>query len=280
MKSLLAVLTDTTQMTAHLASAAALARVHDAHLDVLALGVDATPVSYGEFGAAVVLVQEGVSRAEHLATALAAAAEKLLSAESPDLRWAVNRQIAQTGGISDVVGRSARLADLVIQPHPYGRGGNDHAQTVVEAALFQGRAPVLVLPDQMARPFATPKHVVVAWNQSTQAMVAIRAALPLLKQADAVNIAVIDPGAHDPERSDPGGALCQMLARHGVHSDVTILARTLPRTSDTLQRHLMDRGADLLVMGAYGHSRLREAIFGGVTRDMLEHCTIPVLMAH
>jgi nucleotide-binding universal stress UspA family protein len=111
-------------------------------------------------------------------------------------------------------------------------------------------------------------------------MVAVRRALPFLKQAQLVNIAVIDPPQHGPERSDPGGALCQMLVRHGVKAEVSVLARTMPRVSDMLNRHLRDLDADLLVMGAYGHSRFREAILGGATRNMLEMAEAPMLMAH
>ncbi len=104
--------------------------------------------------------------------------------------------------------------------------------------------------------------------------------MPFLRRAENVSIVVIDPPAHGPERSDPGGMLCQMLVRHGVHAEVTVLARTLPRVSDVLARHLRETNADLLVMGAYGHSRFREAILGGATRDMLEKAEIPVLLAH
>ena len=95
-----------------------------------------------------------------------------------------------------------------------------------------------------------------------------------------MNIAVIDPPQHGPERSDPGGMLCQMLVRHGVRAEVSVLAKTLPRISDVLARHVRDQNADLLVMGAYGHSRFREAILGGATRNMLEEAEVPVLMAH
>lgn len=95
-----------------------------------------------------------------------------------------------------------------------------------------------------------------------------------------VNLAIIDPPAHGPERSDPGGLLAQMLARHGVTADVSVLARTLPRTSDILTRHIKDQDADLLVMGAYGRSRLREAILGGATRDMMQQAECAVLMKH
>ena len=109
---------------------------------------------------------------------------------------------------------------------------------------------------------------------------AARRALPFLKRAELVTITVIDPPAHGPERSDPGGLLCQLLTRHGVKAEVQVLARTLPRISDVLARHCRDINADLLVMGAYGHSRFREAILGGATRNMLEQTEVPVFMAH
>jgi len=74
--------------------------------------------------------------------------------------------------------------------------------------------------------------------------------------------------------------LSQYLARHEVRVEIDVLSKTLPRISDVLMRHAVDVSADLMVMGAYGHSRFREAIFGGATRAMLEHATLPVLMAH
>jgi nucleotide-binding universal stress UspA family protein len=121
---------------------------------------------------------------------------------------------------------------------------------------------------------------VIAWNEGREAMNAIRAALPLLKAAECVDIAVVDPAPTAPDRSDPGGLLCQMLVRHGVKAEVSVLARSMTRVADVLKRHLRDRDADLLVMGAYGHSRLREALMGGATRDMLEEAEVPVLLAH
>jgi nucleotide-binding universal stress UspA family protein len=71
-----------------------------------------------------------------------------------------------------------------------------------------------------------------------------------------------------------------MLARHGVRADISILAKTMPRVSDVLARHVRETEGDLIVMGGYGHSRFREAILGGATRDMLEIAEVPVLMAH
>jgi nucleotide-binding universal stress UspA family protein len=280
MKSLLTILTETTQTTAQIAAAVAFARAHDAHLDVLALGVDATPVSYGQFGTSMAIIQVAVERAQAQATELAKAARALLTPEGIDLKWAVEEQIAQSGGIAELVGMRARLCDLVILPRPYGEGRSVDAEVVLECALFDGHAPVLVVPEAGLGAAATPSRVVVAWNQSVESMAAVRAALPLLKRAESVSLAVINPASHGAESSDPGGLLCQMLSRHGVHVDVAVLAKTMPRVTDVLNRHIIDTGSDLLVMGAYGHSRLREALFGGATREMLEMCPVPLLMAH
>jgi nucleotide-binding universal stress UspA family protein len=280
MKSVLTILTERTQAPAQIKAAAAFARVHDAHLDVLAIGVDVTPLSYGQFGTAFGVIQVAVERAEAQALELAATARTILSAEDPDLRWAIDTQMAQSGGILELVGLRARLADLVIVPQPYGKDRSIDAEIALEGALFDGRAAVLILPETGLGAAAAPRRVVIAWNQSAEAMAAIRAALPLLKAAETVSLAVVDPASHGAERSDPGGMLCQMLARHGVHVDVAVLARTMPRVTDVLTRHITDQAADLLVMGAYGHSRLREALFGGATRDMLQMCPIPMLMAH
>jgi nucleotide-binding universal stress UspA family protein len=120
----------------------------------------------------------------------------------------------------------------------------------------------------------------IGWNESVEAMRAIRCALPFLTQADLVRIVVIDPPRHGPDRSDPGGLLSQMLARHGTKCEIDVLSKTMTRVSDILNRHAADSEADMIVMGAYGHSRFREAILGGATRNMLEQASVPVFLAH
>jgi nucleotide-binding universal stress UspA family protein len=140
---------------------------------------------------------------------------------------------------------------------------------------------VLIVPEGMEPDrIARPARVVVGWNQSAEALRAAKQALPLLQEGAEVEVTSIDPPPVGTERSDPGGPLCQYLARHGVKAAVTVLARSRPRISEVLSGHVMDRGADMLVMGAYSHSRLREAILGGATRDMLHQGKIAVLMAH
>jgi nucleotide-binding universal stress UspA family protein len=279
-KTILTILTNPAEAELTISSAARLARIHDAHLDILALGVDRTQVGYAYLGAGAVMIDAGIERAEQEARAIEAAIRAALHEETDDLRYGIETIVAQLGMIPDVIATRARFADLVVQPRPYGTGIGPEAEAVVEAALFDGKAPVLVLPAKGLGTNTLPKRIVLAWNQSAEAMVATRGALPLLKGADVVSITVVGPVTTGEDRSDPGGMLCQMLVRHGVHAEVAVLARTQARVSEVLLRHATDIDADMLVMGAYGHSRLREAILGGATRNMLENTTIPVLLAH
>ena len=263
--------------SAPLDAAVTLARSHSAHLETLALGIDQTQVGYFYAGASAIIYQETIERAQAEAEQVEAALRNRLGRE--DILWSSDRAVAQLGGIAGLVAQRARFADLVVLPRPYGAGRGPAEEAILEAALFDGQAPVLVLPDGLADP-PKAERILIAWNQAPEALVAVRRALPLLKQARQVEITIIDPPAHGVERSDPGGMLSQFLSRHGVRADVTVLARTLPSIVDVLNRHALDMQSDLVVMGAYGHSRFREAILGGATRDMLEESKVPVFMAH
>ncbi len=275
-KTLLTILSEGDEAAATLDAAVGLARREDAHLEVFCLGIDRTQVGYYYVGAMALIQQETLELAQEQAQRLADAARDRLSRE--DIRWSVDAAVAQIGGLSALVGHRARYADLVVLPRPYGEGREPEAEAILEAVLFDGLVPVLVLPGGTL-PERLGRRIVVAWNQGAEALSAVRHALPLLQAAERVTITVINPPPHGPERSDPGGMLSQMLARHGVRAEVAILAQTLPRVSDTLTRHIADQNADLLVMGAYGHSRFREAILGGTTRNMLEQAPVPVFMA-
>lgn len=280
-KSVLVVVTNPGQAETAISAGARMALAADGHLDVLALGVDQTQLGYSFIGAGAVLTELSLSRAEDDARKAEAAARAALAEQDPSLRWALDTAVAEMGGVGAVVGNAASFADLVVQAKPYGEGQGYEAEAVVEAALFDGHAPVLIVPPKadMSR-LAAPRRVLLAWNQSPEALAATRRALPLLQSAAEVDVTVVDPPARGPERSDPGGRLCQFLVRHGVKAEVMVLSRSLPKVSEVLAQHAMDRGADMMVMGAYGHSRLREAVLGGATRAVLESTAIPVLMAH
>ncbi|MEY8802526.1 universal stress protein [Leisingera sp. XS_AS12] len=276
-KSVLTVLSAAESASAPLAQTAALADAFGGHAEALCLGVDRTQTGYYYAGANALVLQESLARASEEAKALEALA--ITTLEAAAVPFSTDTGVAQMADLGRHVARRARFSDLVVLGQPYGEGKRAEAEPIVEAALFEGRAPVLVVPDAQAS-LRRPGTVVVAWNESLEAMTAVRHALPFLRQADLVRLAVIDPPQHSSERSDPGGLLAQMLARHGVTCEIDVLSKTLPRVSDVLNRHAADTAADLIVMGAYGHSRFREAILGGATRNMLEQARVPVLMAH
>ncbi len=285
-KTILTVVTDPNMAECSIRAAAQMALGFDAHLEVLALGVDQTQVGYSYIGAGAVLTEFSLERAEADARAAADAATKILNGIDAGLRFSIETVVAEMGSLMAVVGNAASFVDLVVQGRPYSSGQSYQAEAVIEAALFEGRAPVLIIPETLLgktnklEHLATPRRVLLAWNQSTEALVAAKRALPLLKQADLVDVTVVDPPSRGPERSDPGGLLCQYLVRHGVKAQVSVLAKTMPKVSEVLARHALEEGCDMMVMGAYGHSRLREAVLGGATRAALENSVIPVLMAH
>ena len=285
-KSILTVVTSPAQAEAAIVAAASMALGFDAHLEVLALGVDQAQLGYAYIGSGAVLTEFSLERAEADARASADAAEKALAELDPTLRYSVETVVAEMGSLTALVGNAASFADLVVQTHPYGSGQGYQAETVVEAALFEGRAPVLIVPETLLgktnnfEKLTNPRRVLLAWNQSTEALAAAKRALPLLRHADLVDVTVVDPPSRGPERSDPGGVLCQYLVRHGIKAQVSVLAKTMHKVSDVLARHALEEGCDMMVMGAYGHSRLREAVLGGATRAVLESSMIPVLMAH
>lgn len=276
-KTVLSVTIDSPADTASLAAAQAVAGANDAHLDVLAMGVDRTQTGFHYTEMSAALLQTGLKEAQDAANALAEKTEAELKGAA--LRYAVSPLVAPVGGIGREVARHARFADVVVQALPYGEDAVFEEAPIVEAALFEARVPVLMVP-RKADGFTAPRRVLLAWNESPEALAAAKAALPLLRETDVTYITVIDPPQHGPERSDPGGLLSQFLARHGVRCEVNVQAKSLPRIGDTLLRCAADRDADMIVMGGYGRARWSEAMFGGATRQMLEDATVPILLAH
>jgi nucleotide-binding universal stress UspA family protein len=278
-RTILSVVTDPARAAATLAAAQPLVLAQDAHLDLLALGIDRAPVGYLGSVTDTAVIQASQAEAEKDARAAAAAVEAAAAALPPALQWSVETAMVPAGLVSATVGDRARYADLVIAARPYGADRMAEEPVIVEAALFEGRAPVLILPDAIAAPSRVTRAV-VAFNETPEALAAARRALPLLKGAARVEVLVVAPPTSGPASADPGGPLCRWLVRHGVKAEVHIAAKTRPRVSEVLAERMRDLGADLLVMGAYGHSRLREAILGGATRHTLENAAVPVFLAH
>ena len=275
-KTILTVLTEEKLGDLTLEHGYALAEAQGAHLDVLCIGVDRTPGGYFRNGSNPVLVQEALLRAAEQSEELAAHARQWLHDAS--IAWSIETGSSALPDVARSVAGRARFADLVVLPKPYGKDHGIELVPVIEGTLFEGLTPVMVVPDD-ATPMVAPERVLLAWNGSAECLRAVRAALPVLAAAQVVHVVLVDPpGGETAITTD--GLLARFLARHGVTVEVDVLARRGRRVSDILVGHVREVGAQMTVMGAYGHSRFREAILGGATRNMLEQAEVPVLMAH
>ena len=186
-----------------------------------------------------------------------------------------------SGKVSETVVCQARHADLVIlgqvdpahPPPPAGR------QLVEDVLMTSGR-PILVIP-YIGRFERFGTNILVGWNNSREAARAMNDAIPLLAKAASVTILEANPIGRKPAIDDAASAdITRHLTRHGISAKTARTALASISASDALLSYAADVSADLLVVGGYGHSRLRERILGGVTRELLQHMTLPVLMSH
>ena len=273
-KIIATILTDADRDKDTLTAAIALAERMDAHLDIHVVTISHTETHNYFLGAEAILVAELTQDAIEQRSELTAWVENRMKGET--VLWSMQAATVQGPALQGYLARKLRFSDLVVLPRPYQ--DNRDAEALVEACLFVAERPVLMIPKGCHAPEAGG-HVLVGWNDGAEALAAARAALPLLEQADVTDICIIDPPADAAERSDPGGAMAQYLSRHGTRSEVAVLAKSDETVCDTLLRRAREVGAHMLVSGAYGHSRLREAVFGGATRNLLERADLPILMS-
>ena len=184
---------------------------------------------------------------------------------------------ASYGGVGEQFGRIARRFDVAIvgQAEPETSAVEE---IIAESALFESGRPVIVVPYIQKAPLKLD-NVMVCWDGSRSAARAIADAMPLLAKSGRVEVVIVtnERGKQDEiEGADIGAH----LARHGLNVEIKRTALGDIDVADVLLSHAADSGSDLIVMGGYGHSRLREFVLGGVTRSILRSMTAPVLMAH
>lgn len=184
---------------------------------------------------------------------------------------------ATLGGATDLFGRIGRRFDLVV----VGQREPDHlspSDMFVEAALFESGRPMIVVP-YIQKQGLKLDRVLVCWDGSRTAARAMGDAMPLLTRAKAVDIVIVATGR---AKSDeiPGADIGHHLARHGINVDVKRIVAEDVDVPNTILSYAADVSAELIVMGGYGHSRLREFVLGGATRDILASMTVPILMSH
>jgi nucleotide-binding universal stress UspA family protein len=249
-----------------------------AHLSVLAIGVAPPPPSSPYGVVSNDIWANELREGQGVAQARAEALEAALAARCPTC--SVQSQYIDRATVSTLVARNARYADLTLVL-PQAEDTALMQSWVINGALFESGRPVLLLPRTDDVRFPAVKTVMIAWDASVEASKAVRDAIGLMQEADAVHAVLVDPvpsfEGHGPE---PGADLAAYLARHGISVTVHRLPREGKDVSELLQRTAVDIGADLMVMGGFGHSRLRQRIFGGTTTSTIKATAMPVLMAH
>jgi nucleotide-binding universal stress UspA family protein len=255
--------------------AVSVAATFDAHLAGLAFLYDPiVPVSgAGYIPAEVIETQERDNQAATKAALdrfSAASARAGVTAEPLTLS-------ASFAGVGEQFARIARRFDLSIvgQAEPEASAAEE---MIAEAALFESGRPVIVVPYIQKAPLKLD-HVMLCWDGSRAATRAIADAMPLLKRAGRVEIVIV---ANERGKQDEieGADMGAHLARHGLNVEVKRTVRGDLDVADVILSHAADAGSDFIVMGGYGHSRLREFVLGGVTRSIFRSMIAPVLMSH
>ncbi len=272
-----------------------LARRFQAHLQVLHVGTDSRDVAplAGE-GLSGAMVEEMMTVAGHDSSrrllgvrALFQAGLKQDEAAAGSALELVDRLPRPTAagrhatvGFRSVLGRehelvahAARLSDLIVVPHAASEDTMSSSEAL-HAVLFDSGRPVIVASRQV--PDTIGRRICIAWNGTTESASAVLSAMDWLQRADAVQVLYSD----DYQRRGPeAGELVDYLAGHGIDAQPGSFRRLGERVGAGLLAAVDAFGADLLVIGAYSHSRLRQMILGGVTRHVIEQATLPVLMA-
>ncbi|MGE0121041.1 MAG: universal stress protein [Dongiaceae bacterium] len=256
---------------ATLTAAVGVARRFSASLDVLHVRADVETmvpvIGEGMSGAMVEQMMAAMQQTVESRSGRAKAAyETVCAAAGVQAVWRES-----TGRETDIVASAGRLVDLIIIGKPDAESETPLAATL-DAALFDTGRPVLVATDAAA----IGSRIAIAWNGSAQAARVVAGSLPFLRLADQVTVVTVG----DIGRSASATDLVAYLGRHDVRAAHEALTVDHATVGATLLAYVARSQIDLLVMGAYGHSRLREMILGGATRHVLAAATVPILMAH
>ena len=174
----------------------------------------------------------------------------------------------------EVVGNRGRLFDLIVVGRPVG-GTATPSRSRLESSIFESGKLTLIAPPKP--PTILGETIVIAWNSSTETARTVALAMPLLEQAkQVVVLSVEDYGVPGPT----GAEMRQSLARNGIAAQASVIPKGKRSTAQAILEETASIGGDLLIKGAYTHSRLRQMIFGGVTNEILATAELPVIMSH
>jgi len=268
-------LTGSSEDAIRIAHAAGVARTLDAHLTGIYLHQMPDVLSITDpSGSAFLqrLVEQSVAQAEAATEALDCEFRQL------GLTYEIRRLDVYPRQVGHVLSSEARQSDLFVGTRPYG--DPNKGQWVEEAVLFQSGRPCLFVPPSF-QGHSAYKNVLVAWKNTREAARAVADALPLLKKAKSVVVAIVDEdlGAAEEQGNAPDEDIGRYMSRHGIEAEVHVIDGWTD-TGAAILNEAVRTAADLIVMGAYGHSRLREWMLGGATRNVLNSAAVPVLVAH
>ncbi|CTQ46917.1 universal stress protein [Roseibium aggregatum] len=276
-KTILAI-TELDVSTETVGKAVTVARAFEAHLTVLPIGEVPQLPFYGSGGHGYIEIwaKEFDQRKIEL-TSLASRIEAQLAREG--ISFDVRPSLSSTARQDNLVARHAIYCDLAVVLRSVEQELNSVEKNAIDGALFDSGRPVLYVPNSFKADRIGTK-VAIAWNSRREAARAVSESLPFLKSAEEITLLLVDPVVGDNDHGeDPGSDIATVLARHGLGISVQSVASADRPVSEALLDSVRELGADLLVMGAYGHSRLRENILGGTTREMLEQTVIPLLLS-
>ncbi len=273
-KDILVNLAVNSQRSAATDYAVSMATALDAHITGVAFAYEPVEVGSVFDGASASFI--ATFRQQNEATANAALTKFNDTARRNGLSAESHMLSASTGGAADMFARMARTYDLAVvgQTEPDGSPAED---LILEAALFGSGRPVLVVP-YIQKDALKLDRVLLCWDGSRNAARAFADAMPLLDRAKAIEVITI---ANSDKRNElPGADIAHHLARHSIKIELKRIVAPDTDVANTILSHVADSSADLVVMGGYGHSRLREFVLGGATRGMLSAMTVPTLMSH
>ncbi|MBX9772836.1 MAG: universal stress protein [Xanthobacteraceae bacterium] len=255
--------------------AISMGKVHGAHVVGVAFVYE--PVIPGSLLGGIPTDLIEVQREENAKAAKTAVANFEAAAKAAGVSAESRLLDASIAGASDLFGRIARRFDIaVVGQAPRDQGVSE--ELLIEGALFGAGRPVIVVPQIQSEPLKLD-NVMVCWDGSRPAARAIGDAIPLLAHAKAIEIVVVT-GERDKSGEITGANMKRHLARHGINVEIKRIAVGSADVQTAILAHAADAAADFIVMGGYGHSRLREFILGGVTRSILKSMPVPVLMSH
>jgi nucleotide-binding universal stress UspA family protein len=188
----------------------------------------------------------------------------------------LNEEVNFIPGQADIQSRCTDLVLIGPQPHWSDWRLRRH---IIDAVVVDAAAPTLLFPPGVAP--EKIEHAVLGWNESVEAVRAARAVHAIIEPGGRVDVVVVEPlYSPDGHSKNPGEAIVDHFARHGLHTELHVCPRGGRPVAEVLESFAVMRQAKLLAVGAYAHSRFREMIFGGVTREMIAFQRLPILMVH